>query len=208
VGSQTVRPVDISFGSSTALSLVGGTAATVLSDDSDTSYLAVSDLDDVNGRGATVTFEAFDLPSGLLTDLQMRARYQQVSGDSQGRPSLDLDAFFIGLTLSTNAVAGGPVVDEAGPFLNGGSPSNFEGIYYTPGDPTPVVWTLGLNFVGAGACAFRIYEMALTAIWDEATTVATAAATRGWPRDDALGLGSANRIHPPPRSGRIVGGHQ
>ena len=32
-------------------------------------------------------------------------------------------------------------------------------------------------------------------------------ATRQYPRDDTLGLGSAPRIHPPPRARRIVGGY-
>jgi hypothetical protein len=206
MGSQTVRPVDISFGSSEVLSMVGGDGTTILSDDADSSYLRVTDLDRVNGLGATVTFDAFDLPTGLLTDLQMSARYQQVSGSSQGRPALNLTSPFIGLTLSTDAVTGGPVVDEAGPFLNGGVPSNFEGVYYTPGDSTPVVWTLSLTFTGSGACDFRIYEMALTAIWDESTAAAIAPVVRRFPRDDARGLGSANRLHPPVRAGRIVGG--
>lgn len=33
-------------------------------------------------------------------------------------------------------------------------------------------------------------------------------ATRMYPRDDALGLGSAPRIHPPPKRGRVVGGYR
>jgi hypothetical protein len=31
--------------------------------------------------------------------------------------------------------------------------------------------------------------------------------TRQYPRDDALGLGSAERVYPPPRRGRAVGGY-
>lgn len=46
-------------------------------------------------------------------------------------------------------------------------------------------------------------------LFDEAIppTIVEERVTRLYPRDDALGLGSAPRLYPPPRGGRVVGGH-
>lgn len=52
-----------------------------------------------------------------------------------------------------------------------------------------------------------VAELALV-IGDLETSAYVRSVVRQFPRDDDLGLGSARRIHPPPRSGRIAGGHQ
>ena len=61
------------------------------------------------------------------------------------------------------------------------------------------------GFVGdapaSGVRSFTIYEASVRLYYNEATP-----ATRLWPRDDNRGISATNRIHPPPRANRIVGG--
>lgn len=76
--------------------------------------------------------------------------------------------------------------------------------------------TIGLRAVSfsltpptSGARTLTVYEAWLRIDIPELPPPTTddTPATRLFPRDDALGLGSAPRIFPPPRGGRVVGGY-
>lgn len=56
-----------------------------------------------------------------------------------------------------------------------------------------------------GPAFIRVYEVAVTVTYGESATLI--GVTRQFPRDDALGLGSAPRIHPPPKGSRVAGGY-
>lgn len=68
------------------------------------------------------------------------------------------------------------------------------------------LWVVHAGIPDDGVIFLRVYEVALTVTYGESATLI--AVTRQFPRDDALGLGSAPRIHPPPKGGRIAGGYQ
>jgi hypothetical protein len=56
---------------------------------------------------------------------------------------------------------------------------------------------------------FLVAELGLViGDFDVADELVVPPPVRGFPRDDALGLGSAPRIHPPSRAGRLAGGYQ
>lgn len=84
-------------------------------------------------------------------------------------------------------------------------------------DPAPILAFIDSNVTAAAAGGLpfaaaaqsdtagtyvRFYEVALEFVYDD-----DLACVRLYPREDGRGISSAPRIYPPPRSGRIVGGH-
>ena len=81
------------------------------------------------------------------------------------------------------------------------TPPEVAALFTAPRD----IFTTTVTSIDAGTYLVRTYELSLEFTYG-ASALATPV-TRLYPRDDALGLGSAPRLYPPPRRGRIVGGY-
>lgn len=191
----TVYPVSVDFGFSSSLSFVGDVSG--LSDGSDSTYLKLTDLNDVNGTGASVTFGSLaDVPTTVPVEVYMTARYQLFSGDQEAALSIVL------------------------PFEGGGqlaliSPRYPEGAAVTDISPTfgldpgfvDELWLLAMSWEGlsGGVGEFRLFELSLTVMWEGDPLPAAVQVLRRYPRDDVHGFSGVARNYPPPRRARNYG---
>lgn len=219
--TETVLPL-VSSTPSGSPTWVGGDEG--IRDDSDATYV---DLDMLEGFRLLPPSTEF-LPTPDALRIEIRAQLLSMTG-SGPKPSLDFDFVVDGnSTLDTRIQGQSPEFEltsepttwtftfDAPTFAAtdgsfaapdiwarlSGTASDWDTFWswwVQPVDVPGGSWlgvSLGRTAIGITATV-RVFEVSLTYI--------RGSVTRLWPRDDALGLGTVNRIHPLPRANRIVG---
>lgn len=158
----SASPVAINDGGSGSVFVVGGDSA--LGDSSDSTYVQVTNLD-ATVPYPYVTFPAFAVPDDVHGDIFMSARYEQVSGATEGKPRLMSSVYTAAeMFMNTFAVAGGGVVDEVG----GGSAGGVFGSFLNGATNT---FELSFDHDAWGACDFRLYELKMHFSYSSGGTV-------------------------------------
>lgn len=167
MGYYLLHVVDVNLNGNPHLSWFGASDFSAWNDSTSGTYLGIDDLDTVNGSGVTVQFEGLSLAEGSSADAAVYVSYEQFSGTSSGAPSftsIDPVAGYYSPATPYATDGGGEVGSEV--YINGGvggpvfNPTIASELF--PRDfVIPTRWELGMGFMGAGACDFRITAVQL-----------------------------------------------
>ncbi len=157
-------------------------------------------------RGLNEFDPPFDVTTGSQPPFSLKFGESEILGRLYGAPLGDHEAAIVTLNQRNAGIIGGQIFgDDTGEWLRA------EGIAVGRAALTTQYWDADPAVrvpIAPGLWRPDGAKPVVLGFITVLTVTSDRKATRQYPRDDALGLGSAPRLYPPPRARRIVGGYQ